>query len=91
MAATSLEYALRDNGKTDSSVKVIDGEIVAVHGEDPTDAFSFSNSDECRIREVHRSVGIFNHELSYARYIYQAERHVALLLAPASPTELLGV
>jgi len=70
-----FEYALRDKGKTHSSVNAIDGEIIAVHGEDPTAAFSFSNSDECRIREIHRSVGIFNHKLSYAQYIYQAERH----------------
>jgi len=58
-----LEYALRDNGKTDSSVKAIDTEIVAVHCEDPPDAFAFSNSDERRIREIHRLVGIFNHKL----------------------------
>ena len=75
MAATPLEYALRDNRKTDSSVKAIDGEIVAVQGEDPADAFSFSNSDERRIREIHRLVGIFNHKLACARYICQAERH----------------
>jgi hypothetical protein len=49
-------------------VKAIDGEIVAVHCEDPPDAFSFSNPDERRIREIHRSVGLFNHQLSYARY-----------------------
>jgi hypothetical protein len=46
------------NGKTDSSVKAIDTEIVAVHCEDPPDAFAFSHSDERRIREIHRLVGI---------------------------------
>ena len=62
-------------GKTDSSVKAIDTEIVAVHCEDPPDAFSFSNSDERRMREIHRLVGIFNHKFSYARYVCHAERH----------------
>ena len=30
--------------------------------------FSLSHSDECRVREIHRAVGIFDHELSYAGY-----------------------
>jgi hypothetical protein len=54
-------------------VKTINGEIVAIHGEDPPDAFSLSHSNKCRIREIHRTVGILDHELSYARYVYQVE------------------
>jgi len=54
-------------------MKAIDREIVALHCEDPPDAFSLSHSDKCRVREVHRAVGILNHELSYAGYVYQVE------------------
>jgi hypothetical protein len=54
-------------------VKAIDGEIVAIHGEDPPDAFSLSHSDKCRVREIHRTVGILDHKLSYARYVFQIE------------------
>jgi hypothetical protein len=54
-------------------VKAIDRQIVAVNCEDPPDAFSLSHSDKCRVREMHRSVGILDHELSYAGYVYQVE------------------
>ena len=64
---------LRDDCKTDPSVKAIDREIAAVHCEDPPDAFSLSHSDKCRVREIHRAVGILDHELSYAGYVYQVE------------------
>ena len=64
---------LRDDCKTDPSVKAIDREIVAVHCEDPPDAFSLSHSDKCRVREIHRAVGILDHKLSYAGYVYQVE------------------
>jgi len=64
---------LRDDCKTDPSVKAIDREIVAVHCEDPPDAFSLSHSDKCRVREIHRAVGILDHELSHAGYVYQVE------------------
>jgi hypothetical protein len=64
---------LRDDCKADPSVKTIDREIVAVHCEDPPDAFSLSYSDKCRVREIHRAVGILDHELSYAGYVYQVE------------------
>ena len=68
---------LRDDCKTDPSVKAIDREIAAVHCEDPPDAFSLSHSDKCRVREIHRAVGILDHELSYAWYVYQVEREEA--------------
>jgi len=64
---------LRDNCKTGSSVKAIDGEIFAVHCEDPSDAFSLSDSDERSVREIHRTVCILDHELSYAGYVCQVE------------------
>ena len=54
-------------------MKAIDREIIAVHCEDPPDAFSLSHSDKCRVREIHRAVGILDHELSYAGYVYQVE------------------
>ena len=66
-------FRSRDDCKTDPSVKAIDRKIVAVHREDPPDAFSLSHSDKCRVREIHRAVGILDHELPYAGYVYQFE------------------
>jgi hypothetical protein len=48
---------LRNNCKTDASVNAIDGEVVAIHCEDPSDAFSLSHSNEGGVREIHRVVG----------------------------------
>jgi hypothetical protein len=54
-------------------VKAIDREIVAVRCEDPPDAFSLSHSDKCRVREIHRAIGVLDHVLPYAGYVYQVE------------------
>jgi hypothetical protein len=67
---SSYTVLLREDFKTDPSVKAIDREIAAVHCEDPPDAFSLSHSDKCSVREIHRAVGILDHELSYAGYVY---------------------
>ena len=64
---------LGDDCEADPSAKSIDREIAAVHCEDPPDAFSLSHSDKCRVREIHRAVGILDHQLSYAGYVYQVE------------------
>ena len=52
---------LRNNCKTDASVNAIDGEVVTIQCEDPSDAFSLSHSNEGGVREIHRAVGILNH------------------------------
>jgi hypothetical protein len=67
---SSYTVLLREDFKTDPSVKAIDREIAAVYREDPPDAFSLSHSDKCSVREIHRAVGILDHELSYAGYVY---------------------
>jgi hypothetical protein len=50
-----------------SSVKTVDAKILAVYGEDFSDAFTLSNPNECRISNVHRTVGVLAHKLAHSR------------------------
>jgi hypothetical protein len=57
-----------------SPVKTVDTKIVAVYGEDFSDAFTFRNPNKGRIRKVHRTVGVFTHQLAHSRNIREIER-----------------
>jgi hypothetical protein len=81
---------LRDDCKTDPSVKAIGREPVAVHREDPPDAFSLSHSDKCRVRETHQAVGLLDHELSFAGYVDQVEGEESHRSRQHLPDRFLG-
>src|SRR5271169_6147865 len=63
-----------DEGGSHSPVKTVDTKILAVYGEDFSDAFTLSNPNECRISEVHRTVGVLAHQLAYSRNVSEIER-----------------
>jgi hypothetical protein len=52
-----------------SSVKTVHAKILAVYGEDFSDAFTLSNPNECRISKVHRTVGVLAHQLAHPRNV----------------------
>jgi hypothetical protein len=57
-----------------SSVKTVDTKILAVHGEDFSDAFTFGNPNERCIGKVHRTVGVLAHQFAHSRNICEIER-----------------
>src|SRR5215469_14731269 len=68
------EVLLGDEAWPHSSVKTVDTKILPVHGEDFSDALTFGNPYECRISEVHRTVGVLAHQFAHSRNIRVIER-----------------
>ena len=64
----------RDDIGPHSSVQTVDIKILAVDGEDLSDAFTLSNPNECRVSKVHRTVGVLAHQLAHSRNIGEIER-----------------
>ena len=54
-------------------MEAVDGEIAAVHGEYFAEALSFGDTDERGVGEVHRTVGVFTHELAGSGNIARIE------------------
>src|SRR5207302_10991511 len=64
----------RQNRKTAHSGRAINLEVTPVKGENPAQPLSLGNAYQCRIREIHRQITVFAHQLSHTGDIVTPER-----------------
>jgi hypothetical protein len=55
-------------------VEAVDGEVLAVDGEDFADAFAFRDVDKGCVSQIHRPVGVFGDEFADSGNVREAER-----------------